>query len=721
MTITGSSNPLKAIIKWVLPGVLITPVIAFFLLKSLALAPVINIHTSRFPAAQSQLFYKNNDEYKERNSQISKLDINDQTFNFTLPQFDNNVRWDPLETSGSFYVISATISVFGYAKPIALENFMPLAQIAVTDLSKRYIQFTAPTDATDPQINIQLNRNALEKIRLTIALTVAIFTTTLILLWIRWHRRILKVLQNENTYTITLKNFISRENFTASELSKLISIAIILNIIPIVNFFLSIDDEVGASRTDPSIWIADGRWTAFLVEKFIFPQPVMPFLPNFFFYICLALSYMLLLRSFRLQLNWMTMLAYGVLVVHPIWWFIGEFYSNIPSTGIGILTLSTGIYLFSRFEPRTNDKGGLITKILACGFMLALSIGAYQSLAMFYISAGLGVTLFKYRKENQQYDHVFKPTFRRVMFLLGTVIFGALLYMTINKTAQFFYPSKRGYIDNFLRIQDLIDYPSLIVNLAIAEAFKLYSGSSQSYGVAFSSSALVLGLAIILLVTQKTWKAASGMALLVSTMLITPFLLNFITGGIYLPLRAMLSVSLIIWIATIVTLEKEGILRIVGASLAVFMLFQMLSVNAQYSASTILATNHDRFTAEAIYARIAKVIPNFDRASRVEVDVYGKLPFNSRYPAPPTSTMSSSFFDWDNGNVRRMVRYMQLVGFNNLHPAQYQQRVKLTPEFAGMPIWPAEGSVRFKDGVVLIKLGDAVDPTHATWKMQPHE
>lgn len=722
MTTTGSSSSLKAIAKWLLPGILITLTIAFLLLKSTALAPVISIKTSHFPAEKSQLFYKHNEEYSELNSQISKLNSGDHTFSFSLQKFDNNVRWDPLETSGSFYVTSATISVLGYSKPIAGENFIPLAQIAISATSKTYTQFVAPPGATDPQINIQLNSNALNKIRLVFSLSLSAFVATLILLWVKWHHQILAALQNENKCTAALKNFLIKENFTALEFCRLLAIAVTLNIIPIVNFFLSIDDEVGAFRTDPSIWIADGRWTAFLVEKFIFPQPVIPFLPNFFFYVCLSLSYMFLLRAFRLQLNWMTTLAYAIFVAHPIWWFIGEFYSNIPSTGIGVLMLSSGIYLLSRTEPQVIDKRGLIIRMLACGFLLASAIGAYQSLAMFYISAGLAVAIFRYREETQQDEPVFRPTAQRIGFLFGTVVCGALIYLVINKTAQYFQPSERSYIDNFLRIQELIDSPLHIFNLVMTEAFKLYSGSPQSYGVGFFSSALILGLAIVLLVTQKTWRAVCGMAILVSALLVTPFLLNFVAGGIYLPLRAMLAVSLIIWIATIVTLEREGMLRIFAAGLAVYLLFQMLSANAQYSASTLLATNHDRFTAEALYARIAKVTPNFDRNSVVDVDVYGKLPFNSRYPDPPTSTMSSSFFDWDNGNASRMIRYIQLVGFSNVQPVQYQQRIKLTPEFTGMPIWPAEGSVRFKDGVVLIKMGEAVDPTHALYmENTPHE
>ncbi|TIV46186.1 MAG: hypothetical protein E5V96_08350, partial [Mesorhizobium sp.] len=37
----------------------------------------------------------------------------------------------------------------------------------------------------------------------------------------------------------------------------------------LASFSLSIDEEVAAFRTDSSIWIAQGRWGAYLIERFL--------------------------------------------------------------------------------------------------------------------------------------------------------------------------------------------------------------------------------------------------------------------------------------------------------------------------------------------------------------------------------------------------------------------------------------------------------------------
>lgn len=716
MTTTGSSTPLKAIVKWVLPGVLITLAIAFILLKSVALAPVVTINTSHFPAMQSQLFYKSMDDYKERNSQISKLDMESQTFRFTLPRYDENLRWDPLEKSGSFYIKAVTISVLAYSRAIELDNLTPMAQIEVSDRAANIVKFTAPTGSTDPQINIRLYNKSIDKVRYVFASLFGFIGAFAILAWIKWHARILEFLQGDRAYTAQLRSLFRRENFSLNEFIKLLGIGFFLNIIPIVNFFLSVDDERGAFRTDPSIWIADGRWTAYLVEKFVFPQPVMPFVPYVFFYSCLALAYMFLLRAHRLTFSWITALAYCIFIAHPIWWFIGEFYSNIPSTGIGVLALSVGIFAFSKCRIGDDPNGKICRLALLSSFLLSLAIGAYQSLVMFYIVAGLGVVLFNFRQDNSTASLSAKPTIQRIALLFATLVGGVVLYVVFNKLAQLAYPSDRGYIDNFLRINELIADPVLITKLVLMEAWKLYSGSTLSYGVSFFSAAIVLGVATLFLATQKTWKASLWMVFLIGSLLISPFLLNFVAGGIYLPLRAMLAISFVAWITTITVLEKQGLMRILGTILAVTMLFQMISVNGQYSASTIMATTHDRFTAEALYDRISRANPDFDKDEHIMVDVYGRLPFASRYPGPETSTMSSSFFDWDQGNVYRMLEYMRLIGFSNVYAMGNAARIPLTPKFDKMPPWPAEGSVRYENGVYLIKLGEVTDPTHAQYK-----
>lgn len=705
----------KSISKWAILGCALTLVLTWLLLKSPILTPTLKIETINFPAEKSQLFYKKHSPYTEQNSAFTKLDSSRTTFQFRLPLYDDELRWDPLEKAGTFYLKSVSINLFAYQKFIALENINPNFQLQKGIRNNRTV-FVAPPGSTDPQIAIRINSEALDTVRVYMAFVLAALIVLTALIWINWHAAIMELGQRDTLWMKQLKGMLSKDEFSASEFIILLAIGVALNLIPMTNFFLSVDDEVGAFRTDPSVWISDGRWTAFLVEKFIFPLPVLPFAPNLFFYICLAVSYMVILRAHKLKFNWITTLAYCALVAHPIWWFIAEFYSNLPSTGLGVMCLSVAVYITSRMNFTNQLTRNNIYLIVIASLCLALAIGAYQSLVMFYLAIGIGSIIFATKDKTTEQPADLQMLFKRTGILIAVFLTGLALYVFFNKIAKYFYPVNYGYLDSFLKIDALMADPLFITSLTLNEMFKIYTGSEQTFGVAFFSSAVTLGFSILFLITQKTWIASARMMLLVGALLISPFLLHFVTGGAYLPLRSMLAVSFISWISVVIILEKKGFLRILSIVLTSILIFQMVTINSQYAASTILATTHDRLTAESIYSRIAEITPQFDRDTLAPVDVYGKLSFTSRYPSPSSSTMSSSFFDWDEGNANRMIKYMQLIGFSNFFVLHPTIRTELTPKFKDMPVWPAPGSVRLDDGVYLIKLSEKPDPIHAKYK-----
>jgi hypothetical protein len=712
---TGFRIKVKTLVKLTALVVILTLALTWLLLKSPILTPTLKLETLEFPAEKSQLFYKRLSPFTEHNSSYTKLDASRTAFQFSLPIYDDDLRWDPFEKAGDFYLTSVSINLLAYHSVIPMENVNPSFQLQKGIRNNRTF-FIAPAGSTDPQITIHIDSAHLDKVRVGMAFTLAALIALAIVIWINWHAAILDYTQRESGWIARLKGALKKDGFSPTEFSALLGVGIVLNLIPMSHFLLSVDDEVGAFRTDPSVWISDGRWTAFLVEKFIFPLPVMPFAPNLFFYICLAVSYMVILRAHNLKFSWITTLAYCAFVAHPVWWFIGEFYSNLPSTGLGVLCLSVAVYITSRINLCVRFNRGQILQFASASFFLSLAIGAYQSLAMFYLVVAIGSVIFTAKDKANEPPTAFLSLVKRIAALVAVFLSGLILYAFFNKVAKHFYPVNYGYLDSFLKIDELLANPLQITRLTVNEMFKIYAGSVQSFGVSFFISTVVLGIATVLLITQKTLISSARMTLFIGALLLSPFLLHFVTGGAFLPMRSMLAVSFITWLSVIVILEKRGSLQALGLILTSVLIFQMVTINSQYAASTILATTHDRLTAEAIYARIAEVDPHFDREARAPVDLYGKFSFNSRYPSPDSSTMSASFFDWDEGNANRMLKYMQLLGFSNVFALHPTIRIGLTPKFKDMPVWPAPGSVRLDNGVYLIKLSEKPDPTHAKYQ-----
>jgi Glucosyl transferase GtrII len=705
----------KGYVKYAIIGLWVACMCVWLLLKSPVLSPTITINTFQFPAQESQLFFKHGGSYIEGNSSVAKINSKSQKFEFQLPFYDNTLRWDPLEKGGSFYVSAAAIHLFGFSSPIDLQSIKPLSQIQENASLPNLLSFTVPEGNTDPQIQIQINSKYIDKIRFSMALVLGAVVTILLMIWITKHEQILERSKNAGALVERFKKHLVKEDVSLSEFLQLLALGLVLNIVPITNFFLSIDDEMGAFRTDASVWIADGRWTAFLIERFIFPQPVLPFAPNLFFYACLAISYILLLRAHKLRLTWITVLAYCVFIVHPIWWFIGEFYSNIPSTAIGVLSVSIAIYIYSTLDSAFRSRRYQVLATCSSGVLLAIAIGAYQSLTMLYLAMGLGVILFELKSRLADELVPVKAVLHRAGFLLLSLLIGLAIYLVVNKLAQTLYPSDRAYIDGLLRISELTSDPLRVVGLVGREMWRTYTGSSEIYGVSFSSAAWASALGIAFAITQKTWKASVWMSIVVVGLLVAPFLLHFAAGG-SLPLRSMLAVAYISWVIVILTMENAGLIRAVGAGVTLILLAQMVMVNGQYSASTILSTTHDRLTAEALYSRMAQLDKKFDRDAALKIDIYGQLPFSSIYPSPNSSTMGASFFNWDRGNMSRMLTYMRLLGYSNASPLKDSARIASTYRFDGMPIWPAADSVRLEEGVYYIKLGNEPDPVHALYQ-----
>jgi hypothetical protein len=704
-------------IRWPLTGAFLCVILVILLLKSPVLDPSLNIETDSYPGKSSEVFFQTSSGYTGINSERATIDPTTRTFTFNLRGNNSNVRWDPLESEGTFGVKSVYISSFYSHLKIPLEDITPINQIEKTE-SQLATQFVVPKLSNDPQLDIKIPKREVHNAKLLAAIMIAICLTLFLLAVLKWRRKLIAAISNNINPTNKIRKIIDSDSFSGKEFLTFFGLGIAINILPLVNFFISIDDEWGAYRTNPDVWIFDGRWGAYLVERFIFPQPVMPFAPGLFFYACLAAAFMLIIRACNIRPSWKTSVAYCVFIAHPIWWFIGEFYSNIPSTGLGILTLSIALYINTKLDVERCGKVGYCLAIASAGMLLAFSIGAYQSLIMFYIAAGVGTLLLAGKEHfSRQLDGV-RPlppsSFLKwsAVSLALTFIVGLIFYAAINKLAQWLFPSDRNYIGNFLKINELLQNPGDITTLVLSEMLKIYTGAESAYGASFTSLGALIGLAFICLAIQHHLKIVAWTLAAMIALLIAPFLLHFLAGG-SLPLRSMLPVALVGWIAVTVVLQQKGILYATGLTLSLLLLVQMVSTNGQYAASTILATSHDRMTAEGIYLRMASLDSSFDREKNVVLDIYGSQSFHGVYPNPQTSTMSASFFDWDSGSITRMVGYMRLIGLTNLSIQSPAIRKNNTPFFENMPVWPAKDSVKLKDGIYYIKLSQKSDPVHS--------
>ena len=97
-----------------------------------------------------------------------------------------------------------------------------------------------------------------------------------------------------------------KDNFSAlaeNDLLRLKSTCFLWLIFAVINFgWLSglnfhIDNEITAIRVDPLIWLVQGRWGAYLLERYILPKTFVSFFPLAVYGLCGAYAYLLYLGS----------------------------------------------------------------------------------------------------------------------------------------------------------------------------------------------------------------------------------------------------------------------------------------------------------------------------------------------------------------------------------------------------------------------------------------
>ncbi len=491
---------------------------------------------------------------------------------------------------------------------------------------------------------------------------------------------------------------------------------------------LSVDDEFTALRTDALTWAAQGRWVNFFIEQYVLKQPVMPHgtvLISLFF---MSLSYLLLIHFLGTRINWKVYLTFPIFSSFPTLWFINEFYGNMVPTSFGFFLVALSCWWADKLTSITASKNNKLKLfgyvIIPSSLFFAASIGCYQSFATLFPVFFLAKIIFSHFYPDQIPNACNRNIHKKhnVRFNQKTVVnalvfpFGLLLYFAINKTVLWQYDLHPRYVTNIFNPDFLFLTPYEAIQAAFEAMVAFYSGSIDYYGVSLSMAAFTVLLALGLALAQPARKSINKFVWLLIQLcflllLTSPFLLIVITRG--LPFRSYVAIPSAIWFCAFFLLNRTRLQeKILYTCILLFLNMQIIVVNGQYAAASNLVLEHDKLLADNIYTRLVAANPSFDYKKPIVLDVYGWKYFGTKYPSPYTSTMSSSFFFWDLGNIKRMVSFMTLIGYDNIKILDNASRKKLTKKFEKMPVWPAAGSVVFTDGVYMVKLGDIPDFIH---------
>ena len=166
----------------------------------------------------------------------------------------------------------------------------------------------------------------------------------------------------------------------------LLSLFAVFHLNELANFTLSIDDEFAAFR-DAAVWLSQGRWTTYLFERFVLPQPVLPFLPLALFGLFCSIGYLLFLRAIGIpRPDPLSFAVFPIFAAFPTWAFQTAFQGNTPAAGLGILFSGWAVFLFRKSRERLACVGSRFHEVWhvgIAGLIAAAAIACYQSFFLF--------------------------------------------------------------------------------------------------------------------------------------------------------------------------------------------------------------------------------------------------------------------------------------------------------------------------------------------------
>lgn len=471
----------------------------------------------------------------------------------------------------------------------------------------------------------------------------------------------------------------------------LFAIFVAIYFFEISSFHLSIDEESAAFRQDASVWVQQGRWGSYLFEAYVLQQPIVPVLPMAIFGLALVAAYILLLDAIgRDRLGAPEYASFAIFCGFPAWFFIVDFYSNVAATGVGLLAAAASLWLF-----RADRDDILSTRFLAAALMGGFSISIYQSFAPAILTLGLAICVLRARSETSRFD--IRDAGRLALLIVAAVV----VYKCGDVFFRALFPARNAYFDSLTRPGELLADPINVIGRTISAMAAALGLNTQAYGAPLWSIPLLAALGVFSLVRQLGKR--SGFAVLAMlAALAAPFSIHLLSGG-YMPMRSLVGMPIAIWFLAYAALTDIGAkTRAMSGWVWAIAVFQIVALQNSYQAANELVGKHDTIVATSIAERLASQ-PGFDPNKYYALVTFGLRQFPTVYPR--RETIGHSFFEWD--EPWRIANFSRLLGIGNLTGPTPDQIANHIAVAAALPVWPAEGSVKLVDDVVLVRMGEA--------------
>lgn len=465
------------------------------------------------------------------------------------------------------------------------------------------------------------------------------------------------------------------------------------------NFNLTIDEELYAVGAMPPInWLREGRWGMYVLQVFVLPNPIVPFVPLGLALLFHILSIFLLLDAWEIKSFWIQLLAGSLMLTYPGWAYVYVFSSLNYGVGIGLFMAASSLWIY-----KNTEKGSYkLLAILPATFAFAL----YQAILPTFLLLFISYFILNIVRKSAV------TTLNLFYFFLITALAGLTYYVTQQVLVTITNVQSTGYVENhFITISDIVN---LNLNLdAGAEIVRLYGGSASIYTLTMFS--LPLLIFVLLLATmlknaqqQSLWDRTLALTLGILILAVPVFPTLFMQ---VIKLRFLIGIPFSI--ASLLILGAEScqrrIIRWLISVFAVLTILQFIISTNQLFGATHISLQSDRILAGRIIERIEMVrnqSPQPDEVKYLEViGSFQKIPTLINPNPYKYEIIGKSFFEFNGGVSRRIVAFLKTLDYAELSPLPIDRRADFILISERMPAWPKIGSVQVVNDTVLVKFG----------------
>lgn len=468
------------------------------------------------------------------------------------------------------------------------------------------------------------------------------------------------------------------------------------------NLNLTIDEEIHGNASQADAWIAQGRWGMYLLNAYFIPQPVLPFVSLFVALLFHCFGILVLMDALAVPVSALRYLAAGVGMAFPGMAYMYTFSTINFGVGVGIFLVALSLLLYS-------NGVGWRRYLAAVPAMFALAL--YQGFSVALAAVYLVLLIAGEMKMGQG-----RTDAARLKEMAGVGALAFVGYYVVQKVFLWAFDVNIGYVDTYFDVKYLVDNFSHVFFRVFGFLIDVYSGSTSVYGSSVGGLGIVITLSI----------AAAGISLLVGdfglfrkvTLLLAlvvvvmlPFIAGFFMKG-YIAMRFLVALPLLVVGVVAIGMHhrSNGVRLIMSASLIVSIFQSIVATNTLFSSSA-LALEADRLVAARLLERIeyAKAEAGVGASQVKYLEVVGYLNRPASRLMPKHETFGASFFEWDQGNVSRVLLFLRTVGGTSLDPLSLERRHLLMPDAVLLPTWPAVGSVKVFGDTIVLKFSDYSD------------